>query len=364
MTRLPNVSRGWLACGAVLLLAAASYEFHLGLAGSADYQQTVTEENAVADLKLHRDALRRVGAGEHYYTLYNEGLRQYHFPVGSIFNWRLPTYAVVLGRLPTLLWVQVLLTAIGTAGMVLAALVVSREEGVAAGGCVGVLQYGLVHWCFDGDAYLSPEVWAALLILLSVGLAGMGWRWPAFAVGLSALFFRELALPYCVAAGFVTWWYGRRGEALAWALGIAAFFVFLAWHARQVSLQLSPEDRAGSQGFREWITFGGLAFDVMTTRMNAFLANAPGWLVALYLAAAVLGLVGWRGELGETALLTVLMYLAGFSMVGMTKNIYWGLLPAPFLPFGVVRAPAVLRELVHALRSGPSAPDPSAGPTH
>jgi hypothetical protein len=54
------------------------------------------------------------------------------------------------------------------------------------------------------------------------------------------------------------------------------------------------------------------------------------------------GLLSWRSEQGALLSLTTLAYLGAFAVIGMPKNINWGLMFAPLLPFGVARAPTVL----------------------
>jgi hypothetical protein len=222
-------------------------------------------------------------------------------------------------------------------------------------------------WSLVGDAYYAQEVWAGLLILLSVSAAGCSvysprWRIVAVATGLLALFFRELVLPYCVIAGLLAFWHRRRLEAFAWFAGIALFAFFLWWHGQHVAAKLTPEDRVASAGVMDWIVFGGLPFDVMATRMNAVVMLLPGWLVFVYLLLGVVGLVSWRSEQGMLLTLTTLAYLAAFAIVGKPMNFNWGMMFAPLLPFGVVRAPAALGEVYRSIR-GRSADIESAGST-
>jgi hypothetical protein len=84
--------------------------------------------------------------------------------------------------------------------------------------------------------------------------------------------------------------------------------------------------------------------------MNRFVIALPGWLVFLYLSVALIGLLGWSGEQGRLLLLTTVTYLVSFAVVGRSMNFNWGLMFAPMLPFGVVRAPGTMWALVEALR--------------
>lgn len=354
-TRFADWPRGLvvlLAAGGAAALACGLYAARGERTDIDAAVPTVSAEPDNVDLKYYKEVVTRVHDGENYYDVANQRLRHFGFRVGSVFNWRLPTYAYVLGALPSVGWAQGAISLIGLAGLLLAAASDNRDVGFIAAGGNFVLQFGVYFYCINPkfDSFLAQEVWAAMLILLSVGAAAFQWRALAVGAGLAALCFRELVLPYCLVAAGVAWWYGRRKESLAWLAGIGLFFLYLGWHAAQVSMRLTPEDRADSRGISEWITFGGLTFDILTTRMNLFLLEAPGWLVFLYLATALIGLVGWRGEQGALVSLTTITYLAAFAVVGMPMNVNWGLMYAPLLPFGVVRAPGAILDLARALR--------------
>ena len=74
-----------------------------------------------------------------------------------------------------------------------------------------------------GDLCVVPVLWAGVLIGLSACAYGIDRPWLGVACGLAAVFFRELALPYCLICAAMAWWRGRRGERAAWTLGLAAW---------------------------------------------------------------------------------------------------------------------------------------------
>jgi hypothetical protein len=360
----------WALLGVIAVALAVG--LYLSLVQSTAHIPVYTGEHklAGADLKYYRVVIDRVGRGENYYDVAREQLPEWGFPIGSPFNWRLPTYAYLLGVLPGPGAIQAVAALIGLAGLVLAGLAefssLSRAADPAASpnplpafGTI-LLLIGVAAWPLSGDAYLAQEVWAGMLILLSVGAAGCAadhprWRIVSVAAGLLALAFRELVLPYCLIAGGIALWQGRRREAVAWLVGVVLFFGYLAWHMSQVHARLAPEERADSLGIPGWVHFGGLNFDIMCTRMNAFLISMPGWIVFLYLAMGVIGLFGWRSEQGALLALTTISYLASFAVIGESKNFNWGLMFAPLLPFGVVRAPGVIRCVIGAALPTPEA---------
>jgi hypothetical protein len=320
------------------------------LTASTAERPTTPPARGGSDLRLYRRIVERVHAGDNYYDAAGQELREQGYPTGSLFNWRTPLYALLIGSLSSITWGQVFLGCAALITLLLTYAVVERDGGMQQAVATVLLLLGAFMWCVDGDAFLSQELWAGVLIALSVCAYAQG-RWPlGFAVGLSALFLRELSLPYCLLALLPAWRQKRRAEAVLWLAGLALYSLYLFGHGLEVTRRLTPADRLPPS----WIQFGGTAFLLSTCRMNAFLFALPAWVSAIYLPLAILGLAGWRGATGLRVGLTVAGYLAAFAVVGQPFNNYWGLLYAPLLPFGIVRAPAALRDLcmaIHPVRS-------------
>jgi hypothetical protein len=225
-----------------------------------------------------------------------------------------------------------------------------RRTGVGPAALTTFLMFGVLRWTLDGYAYLAQEVWAAALIVTSLAAASLasgrdgegksgrqGWQWLAVGTGVLALLFRELVLPYCGISFLVAAWKRRWWEAATWAAGVVLFFAFFAWHVGQVKAQLTGLEiaDAGGAGLSQWLRFGGLDFVLLTTRMNSLLFAAPGWLLWLYVLLALVGLSRGRSESSQLACLTALAYIVAFAIVGRPENFYWGLMPAPFLAWGI-----------------------------
>ena len=149
-----------------------------------------------------------------------------------------------------------------------------------------------------------------------------------------------------------------RREAAAWLAGMALYALFFAWHASQVMPRL-PQAVDGA-GLGKWMQFGGLKFLLATTRTHLLILLAPAWVVALCLPLGVLGLAGWRHDMGRHSLVVVAVYLSLFAVVGALENFYWGLLYTPLLAIGAAWSPFVLRDLLYSLmrQAGRTAVDP------
>lgn len=296
---------------------------------------------------MYRRIVERVHAGESYYDAAGTELKAGGFPTGSMFNWRLPTYAWVNGKLPSPAWGQVFLGILAVVTVLLMFRLLGQEGGVWMGATGGLLAVGFFAWCAVGDAFLVQELWAGTLIALSV-CAYARQRWQVGLVaGLAALFYRELALGYCVVAAVLAWRERRRLEAGLWVAGFAFFALFLAFHGMMLA-QHSDDGRRGSA--LDWFALGGLPFVLKTCRTNLFLLAAPGWVTALYLPLALLGLLGWRSPIGLRVAATVVLYLAAFAVVGRPFNYYWGMMIAPLLCMGFVWSPVALYHLLQAIR--------------
>lgn len=310
-----------------------------------------TGSGLAPDLALYRDVIAEVRGGANYYTVAAQKIPHYGFPISSPLNWRLPTYAWLLSRLPPVC-IQPVLVALSVIALALAFGARLRTSGIGYAALTAFLLFGVVRWSIDGHAYLAQEPWAATLIIISLSAYSLGglesgvgihcWRALAVTAGIAALMFRELALPYCGIALSIAAWNRRWLEAAGWLAGIAAFFAFYAWHMNQVHAQLAAAGAASSSSLAQWLRFGGLDYVLLTTRMNSLLFHAPGWLLWLYLLVALVGLGRQPTETNQLACFTALAYLLAFAVLGRPENFYWGLLPAPLLAWGAAQAPALI----------------------
>jgi hypothetical protein len=296
------------------------------------------------DVALYNAEIQRIRSGEGYYEAAAAELRARGYPTASVFNWRTPLPMWLIAHLPES-GGKVLIGILAILLMVCGARLMARERGLAQGALCGILLFGAVMPVFLADLYAMPVLWSGVLIGLSVCAYGHGrWGWGVM-TGIAALFCRDLAGPYCLASAVWAVWRRRWGEALTWLIGLAAYGVFFALHARMVGMHMRPGDMAHEQG---WLRLGGLPFVISLVQVNAYLLVSPQWLSALYLPAALLGLAAWPSSLGRRVTGAACLYLFVFAIVGQPFNQYWGALMTPLLCFGAARCPWAIKQTVTA----------------
>ena len=298
---------------------------------------------ATTDLDLFRSVVNRVHKGDGFYRASHEELRSHGYPTRSVFNWRTPFYAWLLGTAPSLEWGRWLLVAGMIAVVATNGRDLSEEFGIVPATLSLFFLVGATAWCLGGQIFLFMEIWAGLLIALSISAYRRGWNRAGVAAGLLAVFFRELALPYALVAACLAVFHNRKREAAAWFLGLLLFVIFMIFHTYQVRIRLTPSDLELRGG---WVRFGGVRFLLLTARTNILLMALPLWMTALYLPFATLGLTAARGEQGWRVGLTVGLFLAAFSVVGNPFNFYWGFLTAPLLARGLAGTPRAFSRLL------------------
>ncbi len=299
------------------------------------------------DVALYRAEVKRIHAGENYYLAAARELVARGYPTRSVFNWRTPLPMWLIGVMPRPLFGKVMLCLLGLALILLGFEATSREQPNIWRGPLplAVLLAGALLPCLLGWLYVLPVLWAGIFIGLSVCAYGVNRPWLGATAGLAAVFFRELALPYCLLGVALAAWHKRRGELVVWLIGLAAWAVFFGLHCLQVEQLMAPDAAAHRHG---WVQLGGITFVQATMQMNSALLLLPQWVTALFFVATLCGLAGWHSPLGQRIGLTMCLFIVAFSIVGQDFNRYWGLLFAPLACFGVVRFPASLADLCKA----------------
>ncbi len=307
------------------------------------------EDERTGDVFLYMSEVRRIHAGENYYQVAAEELVAQGYPTASVFNWRTPLPMWLIGKLPNPLAGRLLVIAAGIAMLLMSFEAAAREQAniYRVAMPLTVLLIGPMLPCFQGNVFVLSEVWAGIFIAVSLAAYGVNLRFLGATMGLAALFFRELALPYCAIGLALALWERRPKESMVWLVGIAGWAVYYALHCWKVSHLIMATAEAHKQG---WFRFGGLTFVVAIAQMNACLILLPVWITAIYFVVAIIGFAGWRSDWGRRITLAASVYIAAFSIVGQDFNRYWGLLIAPLFCFGAVQAPRAISDLWKAAK--------------
>lgn len=304
-------------------------------------------EPTTSDLKLYWSVVHRVANDEPYYRVSYEEMTILGHPTISVFNWRSPLPMWLLAKLPNPEYGRWILSLLGVCLLLFGTLISCREGSLREGFLCGVFLSGTAILCLVGYLSVSPILWSSVLVGLSLCAYGLDHVRLAVCLGIAAIIFRELAMPYCLLMVAIAIWRRQWSELSWWALGLAGFTIFYLVHASHV---VEFAGTAKIVDTTRWTQFLGLPA-VVGYSQNGFLLLLPQWVTAVYLAFALLGLSEWRSLFGRRVAGTTLLFLMTFAIIGRDVNQYWGTLVTPLLCFGVARAPASLLELMQAASS-------------
>lgn len=325
------------------LLAAVLVATLLALATPAP---PAAGDNAQTDIALYDSIVSGMRGGGDYYSVAANALRRGDYPLRPFVTFRLPALAVVQAHVPPMGMVALLYALVAATGVawyvrLRPAFRDAKPRMIAMllliGGMIAFLQRGLIGF---------HEIWAGLLIALSLALRRDD-RWhAAVAIGLSAMLIRETALLYVVIMALLAFAEGSRREALGWAGAMLVLAVALAAHAHAVAEVVRVTDPA-SPG---WAGLLGFGFFVRTMAQSTALAVVPLGLAAPLVGLALFGWASWADSLGLRALTLFCAYAALLGVFGRADTFYWGLMIAPVLLVGLAFAPDGVRDLMARAR--------------
>lgn len=298
-----------------------------------------------ADLALYNAITARVAMGEPYYPAAADALRKGNYPLRPFVTFRLPTLAVIsatIGPVTTrfVLWALMLATLFAWYYRLDGTFADPgrRISGVlllATGMTVAIRpEYVVVH-----------EVWAGLLLALSLAVHRYRRWWPSVVIAFAAVIIRELALPFLLlmfafAAVRRSWI-----EAAAWAAAIALFALVLGLHANQVAAVVVASDPA-SPG---WLALGGWQAFLRAMAETSALRVFPAPVAALFVITALFGWLSWPTRTGLFGTLLFAGYGLFFMILGRSENFYWGLIVSPLLMLGLAHVPQACADLGRAI---------------
>ncbi len=304
------------------------------------------------DSILYLRVADRVEAGVYYYDAAEQELQKLGFERGSTFHWRTPLYAHLLGKLGRPVQRQIALALLSLATSILVGVAMWRLLGIFSGLWSGLTVFASTAWWLYPESPCFTEVWAGLLILLTILFRSMGWPRLGFFTGTLGLFLRELVLPFVVVCLGDAWLRRRWSEAIAWSLCLSAYSVYFLMHEAQVASRQDPLLFYLPSSGPSWFEFGGVPFLLATTRMNYCLSLLPMWCTSIYLPLAVFGLASLCqiDFSGRGMLVGFGGYLVAFLVVGKSFNYYWGWITAPTLSLGFAVSPFFLSQITRSPR--------------
>lgn len=294
------------------------------------------------DAVLHLATIERIRAGSPYYEAVGAELRRLDYPATSIFNWRTPAHFELVALLSVPL-ARLVLRVLTIAVLVLIPAALAGRSRVVTGlalfSCAGALATAV-----QPQAVVAGEVWAGVLIAWSICAYYRGLDLAGAAAGIAAVFMREIAAPYCLACGLVALCRRRTAETALWMTSGAAYLAYFAYHAMQVRAHQLPGDLTQAES---WLRWNGLAFIVSTAKVNAWLGEAPQWLVVICVIVAIAGV--WS-RMPVQVRASLAAYVMLFAVAGQPFNFYWGYVTAPVWAFAFAHGAEGFEQLVNAAR--------------
>ena len=284
----------------------------------------------------------RLRAGEPYYQAVGVELRRRGYPTADTFNWRTPLHLTVIAWAP---WFVSRAALTVLLALLFGATMGSAPRGRPFAWTAGVLQMGVLVLAAAPDAVYSSEAWAGALVGLSVCAFTFQRPAPAIALGLAALFVRELAAPYCVVCTVIAAYRRQWKQCAGWLGGGGAYALYFARHVAQVWAHRLPTDQTHASG---WVEFGGLPFLQSTIQALGGQADLPGAFNALVVLLLASGIACTTAPIHVRAASGV--YAGFFLIVGKPFNGYWGWIAAPTWTiacgYGAVHALAAVRAVI------------------
>lgn len=311
--------------------------------GSAPELAAVTGgERNMTDLALYEKIVAAVKGGDNYYIAAADALRAGSYPLRPFLTFRLPGLAVTLAALPDWLpYYLLLLLAVttGTAWMLRLAEAIPRPVPRIA---VGMLLLGSLLAFFQPGLVAFHEIWAGLLVALSLAMRRPGHWIEAVAIATVAMLVRETAALYVLIMAGFAWREGARREALGWLLGITAFAAMLGVHAYAVAGVTGPTDPA-SPG---WLGMQGFGLFVKSLVLATSLQLLPFAAGAIVVGLALFGWASWDDPLAARMVVILAGYGFAIAMFARVDTFYWGLMVAPAFLAGLAFVPDGVRDLI------------------
>jgi hypothetical protein len=300
----------------------------------------------MSDTKLYKRIVDSVGRGENYYVAALREHRQHNFPLKPSVTVRLPTLAwmaATLGANFTQMAMFGLIALVTLSWMVALRSIADPVLRSVVFSVIVLSSMVLV----SATPLIFHETWAGVLIAASIALRRPDQYVASIVTGLSAVLFRELALPYLIMMALFAAHARSWRETGGWCSAIAIAGVCFYVHAATVTAMLQPDDLA-SQG---WNGLGGWAFFVSAVQETNPIGLLPTWCAQLVVPLSLFGWMAWRSPYGLRVSGFLLGYAVALMVFARIENTYWALLVSPLLLAGLGFVPAGLLGLLKGCSS-------------
>jgi len=294
-----------------------------------------------SDVVLYENIVAGVAHGGDYYSVTADALRAGNYPLRPFVTFRLPALAVVEAHLPRFVIIGLLYALVASVFAVWGMRLrggMTRWPPVAIG--LTLLAGGLMAFV-QPDLWAFHEIWAGLLVALSLGVRRQG-RWiEAVAIALLAMLIRELVALYAIVMLLTAWFEGQRREAIGWGAVLACLAVAVGFHAHAVA-QVTHATDPTSPG---WAGLHGYGFFAKAMVLSTALQLFPLALGVLLFTLALFGWAGWKDRAAGRVFLTLAAYGVALALFARPDTFYWALMVAPLSLIGLVFVPDALRDL-------------------
>lgn len=305
------------------------------------------DANKGADLRLYRRIVERIQSGESYYQAAYSEFRIRGYPTNSVFNWRMPLLAWIMGQFSNIKLCQLIAIILSLVTLAIWISVVQIFDSFYKMLAGSLLLLGWPLYSFIPDVFLVHEFWAGAFITLSLAAYAKGWRRASSLFGLMALFVRELAFPYVIIMLILSFYEKQHSEALIWLSGIIAFLLMMVIHIVYIKHIIMNNNLIQ---YESWIALGGWQFVLNTAHTHPYLLLLPIWFTAMILPMAILGLIGWKDPLFLRISATICVYVVIFAFIGQPFNQLWGLMYVNILLLGLLNVFHSMRDLWQSAR--------------
>lgn len=344
-SRFAVLSRGrarlaWLAVLLVLLAALTALAVP---ALTGDGHAGARTADRMTDIGLYERVVAGMKGGESYYVAASDAMRANGYPLRPFLAMRLPALAALEAALPGWASLALLLALAVLTAFAWASRVGSALTGMFPRAVMMILLATSMLAFFQPGLVLLHDIWAGLLVALSLALRRPNRVLEAIALGFAAMLIRETAALYVLVMLAFAWREARRGEALGWGLALLLFGGVLALHAHAVAGVTGPLDQASTG----WAFFNGPGFFVRALVGTTGLHALPVFVGALLVALALLGWASWDDALGLRMFGLLIAYGTAMSLFASLDSFYSALIIAPVTLVGLVFVPDALADLWH-----------------